>query len=261
MQYDQICEKEWKASELNTKMKQQYLLEKKQYCEAKLLEKRLARQAALAMDEEYASLMSEGVSEGVSEGGEEEEEESEGVKEGVKEEESEGVVSEVQSEEVDDSLHSVTNVLQGITVDTVANSSVFKCDSSVPQVKSGECGVSEHNDGDGDSDGDDESECASEEHTTDENNSDRSSGVSAKRTLTNREVKLFVKDYFNNTFPDRVVSHVTTHEGVHIYKNKLLMQKVKRRAVSNEEVEKNEALLAQLPYLTDIKSYKFYFVQ
>jgi CRISPR/Cas system CMR-associated protein Cmr3 (group 5 of RAMP superfamily) len=121
--------------------------------------------------------------------------------------------------------------------------------------------VSEHNDGDGDSDGDDESECASEEHTTDENNSDRSSGVSAQRTLTNREVKLFVKDYFNNTFPDRVVSHVTTHEGVHIYKNKLLMQKVKRRAVSNEEVEKNEALLAQLPYLTDIKSYKFYFVQ
>jgi hypothetical protein len=205
----------------------------------------------------------------VSEGGEEEEEESEGVKEGVVveesegvvEEESEGVVSEVQSEEVDDSLHSVTNVLQGITVDTVANSSVFKCDSSVPRVKSGECGVSEHNDGDGDSDGDDESECASEEHTTDENNSDRSSGVSAQKTLTNREVKLFVKDYFNNTFPDRVVSHVTTHEGVHIYKNKLLMQKVKRRAVSNEEVEKNEALLAQLPYLTDIKSYKFYFVQ
>ena len=253
-----ICEKEFRASELNTKMKQTYLLEKKEHCENKLVEKRLARQAALEIDREYANM----------EEGEEEEvsivDRGDGI-EGVKEEENSHTTDpdgqkeeETMNEQTTDTVSDQQTVFRMSTSD---NSSMHSADSGTSTSSRGACSDDQHQ-----NTVDDEEEVEEEEEEEDcaVRRSDLFSIPSASSStplLTEREVRLFVKDYFNNSFPDRVVSHVTNHEGVNIYKNKLAMTKSKRREVLPAEVAANEKLLAQLPYCEDISSYKFYFVQ
>jgi hypothetical protein len=326
-QYDIICEKEFRASELNTKQKQMYLLEKKEYCEAKLVEKRLARQAALLMDEEYASMQST----------EEEEEERRGETGGAHDSSSSSGSSDSR-----DSIHVPTSAPEGgsmgdsldedaagalsrqmaaaslqhsssspstSTTSPSTPSTVFtfgapspssdlssgglsqqgqsspvpftfgaasssSTSSSASHSTSGAAATVDAAGGDGrgggsgghdkesvdDSDEEEEKE-EEEEDEEEEEGGARGGAVASSPILSAREIRAFVKDYFTNSFPGRVVSHVTTHQGVHIYKNKLSMTKAKRREVLPAEVQANEELLAQLPYMEDTSSFKFYFVQ
>lgn len=245
-------------------MKQQYLLDKKEYCEAKLMEKREARRAAKELDEMYANMTEEDDGDG--------------------DVTQQNTVSSANTDELDENRdnescdvdnNDSTNVSSGgggggvvgslsstLSAVCVTESSGLPTDSVFNFQKNDieEETSRSDNDSDDNDDNYDDDEQEEEEQEEEQEEGGRLQCF-PPGSLTPREVRCFVKDFFNNTFPDRVVSHVTNHEGVHIYKNKLAMQKVKRRDVQRDEVERNEELQAQLPYLPDIKSYKFYFVQ